>query len=104
MLVHPNSVSWQVEGFDLWPRADSSKSEFSAILGDCVIDKMIQEELEPAIKMLDKASESKKRNFLSHCAKLIREQFYSDPELLVLAALVWKMPVFSRISCRPPFR
>ena len=45
LLVHRSPLSWNAEGFGLWPRADSSHSDLWTRLDDWVIDRIIADNL-----------------------------------------------------------
>lgn len=45
LLEYRNSLSWKVEGFDLWPRTDLPHSDFWTRLDDWIIDRIIADNL-----------------------------------------------------------
>ena len=64
LLVYRSLLSWQAEGFGLWPRADLSRSDLWTQLDDWVIDRVIADNL-------------KVWNATSGCCVTLDEGFFS---------------------------
>lgn len=65
LLVHRSPLSWQAEGFGLWPRADLSHSDLWTRLDDWIVDRVVTDNL-------------KVWNAISGCCVALDQGFFSN--------------------------